>query len=126
MGNEETTKTGFAKNYPDGLNEIILAFREAVYRIFATDEIDKIIKYAPKKEAKRLAEIKEAFEIIGVERVGDIPPWYPLIDAFSKTPYIYPDILVHMFAVHKKAITGAELEERLSYHIDRDQEESEE
>ncbi len=23
MGNEETTKTGFAKNYPDGLNEII-------------------------------------------------------------------------------------------------------
>ncbi len=124
--NSETETTmSIAEKYPDGLNELIVEFSAAVYRIFVTDEIDKLLNHTEDyDEADALMELREYLSEL--KDVSEVPNWIILIQYFRKTPSLWADILANMVIHHEGNYTGEELERRLRYHItpDNDAEES--
>lgn len=115
---EKVIPMSIAEKYPQGLNEIIVDFSTAVYQIFVTDEIDKIMtsEEVDGEEANALMELKEYLSEL--KDVSEVPSWMILTDFFRHTPHLWADILTFMIFQHEgDVIVGEELERRLSYHI---------
>ncbi len=124
---EKVIPMSIAEKYPQGVNEIIVDFSTAVYQIFVTDEIDKIMtnEEVDGEEANALMELKEYLSEL--KDVSEVPSWMILTDFFNHTPHLWADILTYIIFQHEDdVIVGEELERRLSYHLvpDTDEEES--
>lgn len=113
----EKDERSIAEMYPDGLNEIIVEFLTAVYYIFATDEIDKIINNTEGEELENLIELDKYFS--SLEKVSDLPHWIMLVEVFEKmAPCLFPNILSIMMLHHNGVYKGEELERKMSFHVD--------
>lgn len=55
------TKKQFNEKYPDGLNVVIVAFKKSLHEIMTSDEIDKLIKMAKRRERTWLKAFKKAY-----------------------------------------------------------------
>ncbi len=116
---EKTVKPrSLSEKYPEGMNEILLAFYEAAYEILSTNEIDKIIASSKEEEVENLTALRDYFKA-NVKNVSEVPHWLILVDVLRDSPSLYPDILVYMISKHGKVCIGQELEKRLSYKVAR-------
>lgn len=82
------------------LNDVKALFKQALTEIFSTDEIDKIIKYAPYRKRKYLKNLKKMFQFSKGTLFYDNS--YILILTWIKCKDLYDDVFTYMVNIENR------------------------
>lgn len=85
-------KEKFNEKYPDGLNNTIWLFKNALHSIMTTSEIDKVIKSAKGSEKRHIKALKESY--LASKLTAETADIWPVLMAINSA-----DLLKNVIAV---------------------------